>query len=86
MPDYMIPFVPIIHENEEPFAMFQNLQNRFGGWMLDVLKYESTASLIQVFEKAVVIPALQKAEDLLIKKAEGIRQRHTADYLVGSQA
>lgn len=26
IPDYMIPFVPIIHESEEPFAMFRDLK------------------------------------------------------------
>jgi hypothetical protein len=26
MPDYMIPFVPIIQESEEPFSMFSDLK------------------------------------------------------------
>jgi len=38
MPDYMIPFVPIIQEEEEPFAMFQDLQQKYGDWVLDVLR------------------------------------------------
>ena len=32
MPDYMIPFVPIIHENEEPFAMFRDLKQKYSDW------------------------------------------------------
>ena len=81
MPDYMIPFVPIIQEDEEPFSMFQDLQNKYGDWVLDVLRYDSVDSLLKVLDKAVVKPALKKADELLIKKAEGIRDRHVKDYM-----
>jgi hypothetical protein len=36
VPDYMIPFVPIIAEGEEPFAMFVDLQRHFDS-VLEVL-------------------------------------------------
>ena len=81
MPDYMIPFVPIIHEDEEPFAMFQDLQQKYGEWVLDVLKYDSTDNLLQVLDKAVVRPALEMGQKLLLKKAEAIRDRHVQDYM-----
>ena len=81
MPDYMIPFVPIMHEDEKPFAMFQDLQQKYGEWILDVLKYDSAENLLQVFEKAVVRPALEKGQQLLLKKAEAIRVRHVTDYV-----
>lgn len=81
MPDYMIPFVPIIHEDEEPFAMFQDLQQKYGEWVLDVLKYDSTDNLLQVLDKAVVRPALEMSQKLLLKKAEAIRDRHVKDYM-----
>ena len=81
MPDYMIPFVPIIQEDEEPFSMFQDLQQKYGGWVLDVLKYDSADNLLQVLDKAVIKPALRKADELLIRKAEGIRDRHVKDYM-----
>ena len=80
MPDYMVPFVPIIHEDEEPFAMFRDLKQKYGEWVLDVLKYDSGAALIEVLEKAVVVPALEKADQLLLKKAEEITARHVKDY------
>jgi len=80
MPDYMIPFVPIIHEGEEPFLMFRDLTQKYGGWVLDVLEYNSTKGLLDVFEAAVVQPALEKAEQLLLKKTEEIRKRHVNDY------
>ena len=80
MPDYMIPFVPIIHENEKPFAMFQDLKQKYGEWVLDVLQYDSAESLIGVLDKAVVRPALEMSDGLLLKKAETIRMRHVKDY------
>jgi len=70
MPDYMIPFMPIIQEDEEPFAMFQDLRQKYGEWILDVLRYDSADNLLMVLKKAVVKPALKKADELLIKKAE----------------
>jgi hypothetical protein len=80
VPDYMIPFVPIIQENEEPFAMFVDLQNKYN-WVLDVLEYDSAENLIKVFGDAVVKPALEKADELVIKKAREISSRHVNDYL-----
>ena len=81
--DYMVPLVPILHEAEEPFSMFQDLQNKYGGnegWVLDVLQYDDVDSLISVLEDAVLQPALQRADKLLVRKAEAIRKRHVAEY------
>jgi hypothetical protein len=81
MPNYMIPFVPIIHEDEKPFAMFQGLQHRSAEWVLDVLKYDSATNLLRVLNEAVVRPALEKSDQLILKKAEAMRTRHIKDYL-----
>jgi len=81
MPDYMIPFVPIIHEDEEPFAMFRDLKQKYGNWVLDVLRYDSADNLVKVLDRAVVRPALEKGQELLLKKAEDIRSRHVMDYM-----
>jgi hypothetical protein len=80
MPEYMIPFVPIIQESEEPFAMFRDLKQKYGDWVLDVLKYDTADNLVRVLEKAVVRPALEKGQELLSKKAEEIRFRHVKDF------
>jgi|SRR5215208_1787273 len=80
MPDYMIPFVPIIHEDEEPFAMFRDLQQKYGEWVLDVRKYDSAANLQERLYNAVVRPALDKSNQLILKKAEEIRTRHINEY------
>ena len=80
MPDYMIPFVPIIQEKQKPFSMFRDLKQKYGEWVLDVLEYNSAEGLIEVLEPAVVKPALEKSEQLLHKKTEQIRKRHVKDY------
>jgi uncharacterized protein YjbI with pentapeptide repeats len=80
IPDYMVPFVPIIQEDEEPFAMFHDLKQKYGEWVLDVLKYDSAANLLKVFDKAVVRPALEASDKLMLKKAETLRTRHVKDY------
>jgi uncharacterized protein YjbI with pentapeptide repeats len=81
MPDYMLPFVPIIEENEEPFAMFKDLKNKYSEWVLDLLKYDSIDRLLKVFNMAIVEPALSKAEELRLKKAKELHFRHVKDYL-----
>ena len=81
MPDYMVPFVPIIQDNEEPFAMFRDLKQKYGEWVLDVLKYDSVDNLIKVLDEAVVRPALEKGQKLLLKKAEEINTRHVHDFM-----
>jgi hypothetical protein len=80
VPNYMVPFVPIIQEGEEPFAMFKNLQGKFD-WVLDLLTYDSTLHLISGLEEAVIKPALKKHDELLAKKVAELRIRHIRDYL-----
>ena len=80
MPDYMIPFVPIIHEGEEPFSMFRDLKQKQGRWFMDVLVYSSEDELIDVIDDVVVQPALGLATELVDAKAEGIKKRYAKDY------
>jgi hypothetical protein len=80
VPDYMIPFVPIIHEDEKPFTMLLNLQQKYE-WVLGLLEYNSTENLILALEKAVVEPALEMSEKLRLKKQERIQTRRIGDYL-----
>jgi len=79
VPNYMTPLVPIIHENEEPFSMFLDLQQKYD-WVLDVLKYDSVENLEHYFDEAIIEPALVMADHLLIKKTQAIRTRHLGDY------
>ena len=80
VPNYMIPFVPIIHEGEPPFAMFKDLQNKFD-WVLDTLEYDSESTLVQVLDKAVIRPALEKHEELMVRKLEERQTKKAKNYL-----
>src|SRR6266568_3240422 len=80
VPNYMIPFIPIIQEGEQPFSMFQDLEGKFD-WVLDVLVYDTPSNLIKGLERAVVKPALEMSDELLSKKVEQLRTRHIEDYL-----
>ena len=80
VPNYMIPFVPIIQEGERPFAMFKDLQGKFD-WVLDTLEYDSESTLVQVLDKAVIRPALEKHEDLMARKLVERQTKKVKDYL-----
>lgn len=75
VPDYIIPFVPIIAEGEPPFSMFNDLQSKFD-WVLDVLKYDSIDHLLSGLQDAVITPALQKHAELVQRKAQVRGTRH----------
>jgi hypothetical protein len=80
VPNYMIPFVPIIQEGEQPFSMFRDLKGKYD-WILDILEYDTPTNLIKGLERAVVTPALAMREELLSKKLEQLHMRHIGDYL-----
>lgn len=79
VPDYMVPLVPIIQEDEDPFSMFANLQNKYD-WVLDVLEYKNAEQLLAVVDKAIIQPALAIEIELLSRKTADIRKRHADDY------
>jgi hypothetical protein len=53
IPDYMIPFVPILQEGESAFSMFANFQTKYD-WVFDSLAYDSSQNLIDVLDDAVI--------------------------------
>ena len=79
VPDYMIPFVPILQDGEKAFSMFLNLQTKYH-WVLDVLGYDSSDTLIEVLDEAVIIPALKKRDELEQGKIRKRPMRHVDDY------
>jgi hypothetical protein len=79
VPDYMIPFVPIIAEGEEPFAMFKDLWIKYR-WVIDPLEYSSIGRLMNVIEPSIIEPALKKHAELLSARAQAIRARRVSDY------
>jgi hypothetical protein len=47
VPEYMIPFVPILERGEEPFAMFRDLWIKHRQWVLNPIRYSSVDRLIE---------------------------------------
>ena len=80
VPDYMIPFVPILQEGETPYSMFIDLQRKFT-WVLPVIEYDTLANLLAGLEDGVISPALSKHEELIERKAEELRITHIRDVL-----
>lgn len=80
VPNYMIPFVPIIQAPDRPFAMFQDLWKKYGDWVLEPLRYDSVEQLVGVFENAVIEPANERRALLQAKKAQRLVTRHAKDY------
>lgn len=80
VPDYQIPFVPILQEGEKPFSMLADLKSKYQ-WVLPLLKYPSSAVLIQVFKKAIIEEAFEMHRKLLRIKADAMETRNAEDYL-----
>jgi hypothetical protein len=80
VPDYQIPFVPILQEGEKPFSMLADLKSKYQ-WVLPLLKYPSSAVLIQVFKKAIIDEAFEMHKKLLRIKADAMEIRNAEDYL-----
>jgi hypothetical protein len=73
VPEYMIPFVPILERGEEPFAMFRDLWIKHREWVLDPIRYPSVNRLIEVLDVEIVKPAQVRFAELLARKAEDLR-------------
>ncbi|MBX3084618.1 MAG: pentapeptide repeat-containing protein [Anaerolineae bacterium] len=72
VPDYMVPFVPIIQKGEQPFSMFQSLQGKYH-WVMDVLAYETTEQLIEYLPSKIIKPAIEKHNELIALKNQELR-------------
>ncbi|MCX7754318.1 MAG: pentapeptide repeat-containing protein [Anaerolineales bacterium] len=63
LPDYQVPFVPIIQVGERPFAMMNGLHKKYP-WVLEPVPYTSAAMLRQELKTAIIDPALKKRNKL----------------------
>jgi Pentapeptide repeats (8 copies) len=79
VPNYMIPFVPILQDGEAAFSMFLNLQTKYR-WVLDGLGYNSSDTLVEVLDEAVINPALKRRDELEQEKMRNRPTRHVDDY------
>ena len=80
VPDYQIPFAPIIQKGEKPFSMMANLQSKYD-WVLDTLEYETREQLLAVLEDAIINPALEKHNQLQLVKTQVPKIRSASDFL-----
>ena len=80
VPDYQIPFVPIIQEGEKPFSMMANLQSKYD-WVLNTLTYNSGDELIEVLQEAVINPAFEKHKQLQLLKATEEQSKSVRDFV-----
>lgn len=68
VPNYMIPIVPIIQADEQPYSMFTDLKRKYE-WVLDVLSYNSVDDIVTNLEEKIIKPALAKSNELAVMKA-----------------
>jgi uncharacterized protein YjbI with pentapeptide repeats len=76
VPDYMVPFAPILQEGEKPFAMFVDLQNKYDWVLQPVIAYSSVDRLIEVLKDEVVKPAEAKFDELLARRTNQLRVKN----------
>lgn len=69
VPDYQIPFVPIIQEGENPFALMVDLQKKYN-WILNTVTYDSMEILIKILKPLIIDPAMKKRQELRLIKAQ----------------
>jgi hypothetical protein len=75
VPDYMVPFVPILEEGEKPFAMFVDLLNKYDWVLQPVIEYPSVDRLIEVLKDEIVTPAEEKFNELLARRTNQLRTK-----------
>lgn len=73
VPDYMVPFVPILQQGEQSFSMCIDLQNKYDWVLQPVIAYPSVDRLIDVLEEKVIRPAEMKFNELLARRTNQLR-------------
>ena len=77
VPECMVPFVTVLEDGEEPFAMFQDLWVKHREWVFEPIQYSSVDALVRGLDAAIVRPALERSAELMARKAEKHRIRET---------
>jgi uncharacterized protein YjbI with pentapeptide repeats len=80
IPDYQIPFVPIIQEGEEPFSMMVDLQKKYN-WVLKTRTYNSIETLIKALKPGIIDPAMEMRNKLRLNKGQKQTTESLRDYL-----
>ena len=80
VPDYQIPFVPIIQEGESPFAMMVDLQKKYN-WVLPTKSYDPIETLMSALKPGIIDPAVEMRNKLRQIKAQEHPTESLKDYL-----
>lgn len=80
VPDYQIPFVPIIQEGERPFSMMVDLQKKYN-WVLNTKTYDSIETLMNALKPGIIDPAIEMRNKLRLIKAQEQTNESLRDYL-----
>ena len=81
VPDYQIPFVPIIQKGEKPFAMFRDLTGKYDWVLGPVITYSSLDKLTEGFKKGILDRAWKKQQELAQRKAAPIEMQSIDDFV-----
>jgi uncharacterized protein YjbI with pentapeptide repeats len=84
VPDYQVPFVPIIQEGEQPFSMFSDL-GKYDWVLKPVITYSSLDKLREGFKKAIIDRAWAKHQELQRQKTARI-EALPVDYFLQDDA
>ena len=66
IPNYKIPFIPIIQKGEYPFAMFADL--KMYDWVLEIMEYQNENELMEGFQKGILDRAMEADKKIMDKK------------------
>jgi hypothetical protein len=80
VPDYQIPFVPIIQEGENPFAMMADLHKKYN-WVLEPRSYDSIDTLMKALKPGIIDPAIKMHYELRLIKAKEQNIHPLRDFL-----
>jgi hypothetical protein len=80
VPNYQIPFVPIIQEGESPFAMMVDLQKKYP-WVLPTKSYDSIDTLMKALKPGIIDPAVEMRNKLRLVKAQEQVTESLRDYV-----
>jgi uncharacterized protein YjbI with pentapeptide repeats len=76
VPEIMVPFLPIIEEGQEPFAMLTDLWIKHREWLFEPLHYSSLDALVGALDEEIIGPAETRFDKLIVRKAETMKGRH----------
>jgi uncharacterized protein YjbI with pentapeptide repeats len=85
VPNFMVPFVPILQRGEEPFPTFRSLALRHNDWVLPCLVYDSVETLRAAFPELILKKAKQRETDLVAQRAAQPETIDAKAYLMRTQ-